>query len=67
MDQHGQGERRARRPLLLTFARQQPADDLDYCYDPAQRLNITVRDGLAVVATARGRARLKTLGVAAED
>jgi len=65
MDQHDQ--RIPQRPLLLNFVRPQPADDLDYSYDSAQRLNVTVKDGVPVVATALGRAKLKSVGEVAED
>jgi hypothetical protein len=57
----------ARRPLLLNFVRRQPAGDIHYCYDAALRLNVTARDGIPVVATACGRAALKTQAVQAED
>jgi hypothetical protein len=67
MDRHNQRASRARRPLLLNFVRRQPVDDLEYRYDPGQHLNVAIKDGVPVVATALGRAQLKTLGVAAED
>jgi len=67
MDRHNQRAPRARRPLLLNFVRRQPVDDLEYRYDLEQHLNVGVKDGVPVVATALGRTQLKTLGVAAED
>ena len=48
-------------PLLLKFAERQRADGLDYRYDPAQSLNVATADGPAVVASAQGKSRLKTL------
>jgi hypothetical protein len=67
MDRCDQRVRRTLRPFLLNFARPQPAIDLGFNYDAVQRLNVTAHDGVPVVATAGGRAMLKTLGVAAED
>ena len=67
MDRHDQWAQSTRQPLLLNFVRAQPTADLNYRYDETQRLNVTVVDGVPVVATASGRAHLKTLGVAAED
>jgi hypothetical protein len=57
----------ARRPLLLNFVRRQPGGDIDYCYDAALCLNVSPQDGIPVVATAGGRAALKTQAVQAED
>ena len=49
-------------PFLLRFKRPQPACDLEYYYDEAQRLNLVSRDDgiVAFMATARGRRALKT-------
>ena len=54
-------------PLLLSFMRPKAPSNLDFRYDPAQRLNVTARDGVPVVATSEGRAALKTVGQVAED
>jgi len=51
------------RPLLLKFARPQRVNDRDYRYDPAQSLNVSLADGLPVVASAHGKSRLKTVKV----
>lgn len=53
------------RPLLLGFMRPQPAPNIAYRYDEAQRLNLT-SDGTPIVA-AGGRALLKTQAVVDED
>jgi hypothetical protein len=67
MDQNDRRTPLARRPFLLNFVRAQREDDLDFRYDPGRRLNVNVKDGVPVVGTGLGKARLKTLGVAAED
>ncbi len=66
MNCNGKPGRRATLPLLLTFVRLQPARNLEYRYDASQRLNVTLHDGVPVVA-GRGRMLLKTQGALAED
>jgi hypothetical protein len=52
------------RPLLLKFARPQGGGGPDYRYDPAQSLNVSIEDGAAIVGSAHGRSRLKTMAEA---
>jgi hypothetical protein len=49
------------RPLLLKFARPQGGGGPDYRYDPTQSLNVSIEDGTAIVDSAQGRSRLKTM------
>jgi hypothetical protein len=67
MDRHDQWAQSTRQPLLLNFVRAQPTADLNYRYDETQRLNVTVVDGVPVVATVGGRALLKTQCIVEED
>jgi hypothetical protein len=67
MDSHHTRARPARGPLLLNFVRPQPVSDLSFHYDARRRLNVMAHDGTPVVATAGGRAMLKSQGQVAED
>jgi hypothetical protein len=67
MHHDDQRARSVRQPLLLNFVQLQPANDLNYCYDEAQRLNVITTSGVPVVAAAGGKAMLKTQAGRGED